>query len=1214
LKSSPSLIAEHSIGKLSAKTMKDQVVINLHNPVIRDHQVYGRHLFPGLAYVDLIHQLFRESDHGYADTILRNLAIHHPLLVEDGCEVLLNVDMTPDEASWHVVVEGELRRSGTLTGDKKCYATAEICRTTPSLFEDTLDLEVIKQSAGRVIDTDEIYESYRTRGLLHQGLMKVRGKVYVSGIALYADLCLSEEALGTAGSLMFHPALLDGSAVVAGGALIDENAEPLRVPLSFESFRASELLGKRCLTRVLLASLRKTKDLSFLTMEVFDESGRKMGEMKDLACQVIREKAMPGGRNGRPQPTNGPPAQAVQIVSDTIPGVLSEGGKSAVETEMFLRQVLAKKLGTSPQQIHPRRTFAAMGLTSADLLSLVREIEIWTATKLPPTLLFEYTTVAELSSYLAGPCRLEAEQQLADSDLSDLDGRTSRMAPPAIATAGSNSDLLPREGIAIIGMSGCFPQAETLDKLWENLKSGKDCITEIPPDRWDKDQYFDPEPGKAGKTRCKWGGFIEGVDEFDPLFYNISPRDAELMDPQVRRFLETVWTLLEGAGHTRDQLRARYKGKVGVYVGCMYQHYNAPDHDPVADSVRSLSSYGAIANRVSHFFGLQGPSIAVDTMCSSSATAIHLACSGLTQGDCELAIAGGVNLSIDPRKYVGLSLAQLIASSPNSRSFGQGDGYLPAEAVGAVLLKPVHRAIEDGDSILAVIKATAINHVGSSTAYSVPNPSAQVDVIEKTLADARVDARMLSYVEASATGSASADLIEVEALRKVFSKVTKNQQFCGIGSVKSNLGHAEAASGITQLAKVIVQLQHGLLPPSINPGPLNSGLCLEETPFYLPQQVQEWKRLRLTINSREQDVPRLALINSFGAGGAYASLLIEEYVPLEPQPAVRAMSVSQPQIVVFSARTRERLSAVLGQLLDYVEIHEDLSLLDFAYTLQTGREAMESRLAIVVSSREELIQAMRKYVPEKSEDSSNEMDNPAFAGEFDNGSQIGELSSGRVGEVITRALLEERNFPKIALLWTQGAEICWELLHSGFRPQKLSLPTYPFSRGRYWIKMVNPSFKHCDSPEVGNPSADVKEASDPLRYQIQNFITKFLAEALNIPEQQIHAKRSLQAYGFDSIVGMRLARALEQRFATPVTGRVLFEHRTVDSLSAYLESKATRSNAGAAAGVGEDSALAENGQPESTAADRAIDALEQFKSGRLSRNDLEAFIEQSVLV
>ncbi|XXT21474.1 SDR family NAD(P)-dependent oxidoreductase [Sorangium sp. So ce429] len=592
-------------------------------------------------------------------------------------------------------------------------------------------------------------------------------------------------------------------------------------------------------------------------------------------------------------------------------------------------------------------------------------------------------------------------------------------------------------GVAIIGVAGRYPHAQDIDRLWQNLESGRDCITEIPAARWDHRRYFDAEKGKPGKSYSKWGGFIEGVDEFDPLFFNISPRNAEAMDPQIRLFLETVWELIETAGYSRPALQARFDGNVGLYVGSMSQQYRGFGGDPSTQALAALASAGDIANRVSNFFDLKGPSIAVDTMCSSSAMAIHMACRDLLEGDCRMAIAGGVNLLIHPDRYVSLSQAQMIGSQPGSRSFAAGDGYLPAEAVGAVLLKPLHAAIRDRDTIWAVIRSTCTNHSGRSSGYAVPDPNMQAAVIERALQKAGVEPETVSWVEAAATGFVLADAVELTALNKAFAKRTAGPRACAVGSVKSHIGHAEGASGISQLTKVLLQMRHRTLIPPLAVEAPNPNLRFEKSPFYLLREVQEWKRPVVTRDGREREAPRRALIDSFGAGGSYVSLVIEEFTPpVEPAPS----APGEPQLVVLSAMDAEQLRLVARRLFEHTAAPDGGQLADIAYSLQR-RERLPVRLAFVARTMAEL----RARLSEIAE-SSGESAPPAPAGESPS---LGPAEQARI-----RKLIGDRELDELGRLWVLGVDVPLEELHDPSAVSVVRLPTYPFKRHRYWMGEV----------------------------------------------------------------------------------------------------------------------------------------------------------------
>ncbi|MCX8128558.1 MAG: SDR family NAD(P)-dependent oxidoreductase [Clostridia bacterium] len=759
-----------------------------------------------------------------------------------------------------------------------------------------------------------------------------------------------------------------------------------------------------------------------------------------------------------------------------------------------------------------------------------------------------------------------------------------------------------QEDIAIIAVSGRYPKANTLEEFWNNLKTGMDCITEVPEDRWDTSTYFDEDRNRSGRTYCKWGGFIDGVDEFDPLFFNMSPREAEVTDPQERLFLECVWNLLESAGYTREAIRSIYEGRVGVYAGAMYQQYQALDSDIDRESVVSLASYSSIANRVSYYFNLNGPSIAVDTACSSSATAIHMACESLHKGDCKLAIAGGVNLSIHPKKYLGLSRLQLIGSHDGSRSFGDGDGYIPAEGVGAVLLKPLSEALKDKDPILAVIKSTAVNHGGRSNGYSVPNLNAQAQLIEDNFKKSEIDPRTVSYVEAAAAGSALGDPIEVAALTKAFRKFTEETGFCAIGTVKSNIGHAEAASGISQLTKVILQMQHKKLVPAIKINSLNPNINFDRTPFYLTHSVQEWKRPRIKRGGEEQEYPRRAVISSFGAGGSNTHLIVEEFIPEHVEE--KTSPVTHTQIVVFSARNTDRLQAVVRQMLEYVEKRPELLLADLAYTLQTGREEMEFRLALVVNTQKELIDGMKTYLNQNGKDVETQSPVVCFTGDTEREYRIFENApDGGSDDNTVSKLLKETNLKELALYWVKGGKVPWQQLHEGNSVRKIPLPTYPFARERCWITGSTGEYGRNDTAPapVENKWEIQAEAAGDADSNVKDYITRFLALELKVDRSKIKVDRNIHDYGVNSITAMKLIRSIEETYHVQVTGREIIKHTTVKSLAGYITERlkgAENGNAPDRTGV--------TGKEYS---DKDImQILEEFKLGTLSLEEAKELV------
>ncbi|MGK8486677.1 SDR family NAD(P)-dependent oxidoreductase [Nocardia asiatica] len=528
-------------------------------------------------------------------------------------------------------------------------------------------------------------------------------------------------------------------------------------------------------------------------------------------------------------------------------------------------------------------------------------------------------------------------------------------APPLPRTAHGSDSAAPADAvgdIAIVGVSGRYPGADGLDEYWRVLVEGRDCVTEIPPDRWDHTRYFVPDRHNPFTAYTKWGGFLDGVDCFDPLFFAISPREAEILDPQERLFLQTAWAALEDAGHSRaDLARGGLRPEqAGVFVGVMwgtYQMFGA-EESRLGRGTLPGSTFWSIPNRVSHALDFQGPSMAVDTACSSSLTALHLACQSIRTGECRLAVVGGVNLSLHPYKFVALSQGQFASTDGRCRSFGAGgDGYVASEGVGAMVLRPLADAEADGDTIYGVVKGTAINHGGRVNGFTVPNPDVQARVIRSALRVGGVDPASVSYIEAHGTGTALGDPIEIAGLAKVFGRSGVSE--LPIGSVKSNLGHLEAAAGVAALTKVLLQLRHRTIVPSLHATPPNPNIDFAATPFRIPTRPLPWP-------GGDPARPRRATVSSFGAGGSNANVVIEEYVDRRPQTRF-----SGGQVVPVSARDRERLTEYVAALDSFLAAQQP-NLADLAYTMQVGRQAGSARAAFVARDIDQLRAAVRAWV------------------------------------------------------------------------------------------------------------------------------------------------------------------------------------------------------------------------------------------------------------
>ncbi|WP_217557308.1 beta-ketoacyl synthase N-terminal-like domain-containing protein, partial [Paenibacillus sp. GbtcB18] len=694
--------------------------------------------------------------------------------------------------------------------------------------------------------------------------------------------------------------------------------------------------------------------------------------------------------------------------------------------------------------------------------------------------------------------------------------------------------------VAIIGVSGRYPMAYDIEDFWLKLAAGENCISEIPKERWNWEGLYTSDLSEAGRIHSKWGGFIEDVDRFDSRFFNISQREAELMDPQERLYLEHCWMALEDAGYTKEMLGSDsgIRSQVGVYVGVMHHEYPLLAAESTMDGNR-IGMGGAassIATRVSYFFDFSGPSMAVDTMCSSSMSAIYLACQALKEKQIDAALTGGVNLSLHPSKYLMLSQRHFISPKGRCASFGDGgDGYIPGEGVGVLFLKRLEDAIRDRDHIYAVIKGAALNHGGRSGGYTVPNIRSQSDVISKAIIESQIDPKSITYIEAHGTGTKLGDPIEIQGLKNAFEKFTDQKQYCWIGSVKSNIGHCEAAAGIAGITKVLNQMRHGKIAPTLHSRVVNSEIDLADTPFMLNHELRNWERP--VIEGEEQ--PRRAGISSFGAGGTNAHLIIEEYmndVPEQPNSSVQI----QPVIIVLSAKSKWSLKKNAEKLVD--AIHRDkfsnLDMANIAYTLQTGRNAMKYRLAIIVESLEKMKEKLQSFINGHQEIEG------LFVGEFE-----------RMIDKETFNYLSD-SYDEICKYWVSGSNVKWENLYNGLTPNRISMSTYSFERVLCWI----PSERNISStiqPTTLHPVLH----SNNSNFMEQRFTSTFTGQEFFLLDHRINGRKVLPGAVYIEMVRAAIA------YSTCITGRqrielkkIIWKHPLVVndqpervSLSLYLE-------------------------------------------------------------
>ena len=532
--------------------------------------------------------------------------------------------------------------------------------------------------------------------------------------------------------------------------------------------------------------------------------------------------------------------------------------------------------------------------------------------------------------------------------------------PPVRGRAKPAADArtqLATESIAIIGMSGRYPNAPDLNRYWDNLAQAKNSIQEIPPSRWDVNRYYDPRPSQKGKVYCKWIGLLEDIEYFDPLFFMISPAEAELMDPQHRVFLQEGYRAFEDAGYNPQSLSNR---KCGVYLGIMGSEYVTALRKNTAGAMNITGNNLAIAAaRISYFLNLKGPAIAIDTACSSSLVATHLACQALLNREIDMALAGGVSLYLTEDTYLGMCAAGMLSPDGQCKTFdNSADGFVPGEGVGALVLKRLSDAEADHDTIYGVIIGSGINQDGKTNGITAPSVNSQIELVRDIYQRYHIHPDSISYVEMHGTGTKLGDPIELEALSTVFQAKTERKNYCAIGSVKSNIGHTLVAAGMASLHKTLLCLKNNQIVPSLNFHAPNEHFDFARSPFYVNTQLKPWLG--------DTGAPRRAAVSSFGYSGTNAHLVIEEYrAPADRATTPVIVDATHPIVFVLSAKSAAQLRAVAAAMKDWLDAHPSSNLADLAYTLQVGRDAMEYRLAFLADSKDALQKRLQGFLDEQ---------------------------------------------------------------------------------------------------------------------------------------------------------------------------------------------------------------------------------------------------------
>ena len=818
------------------------------------------------------------------------------------------------------------------------------------------------------------------------------------------------------------------------------------------------------------------------------------------------------------------------------------------QTETYLIELLAKNLNLNSSRIRATSPLDEYGIDSVVALTLTAELEK-SFGSLSKTLLFEHTTIKSLAQHFLAKHRPKMLSIIAESQVTPpktIEQSVFSSVEEAHLSAEDfkkdiekNIETVPKErqsiasvdGFAIVGMAARFACANDIDEFEQCLAENRDCITRIDRQQWQEYLAQGDQLSPVNRPTVRWGAFIENSDAFDASFFTILPQEAAIMDPQARLFLECTWHLLEDACYTRERIHQQLHNQVAVYVGAMYQHHQLQSSSLAEDSIRSVVSLSSIANRVSHYFDFNGPSMTIDSTCSSSLVALHLACTELAHGQSRMAIVGGVNLSLHPKKFVGLSLINLAGSHEQSRSFGRSDGFLPADGIGAICIKPMGAAQEDGDRIHAVIKSSYVNHKGRTNGSMSPSLNQCVDVVNSGLERAGIEPMSISFVEAAASGAALMDAIEFTALSKIFGDQTDEKHFCALGSMKLNFGHAESASGIGQLCKLVLQLKNRCIYATRPVGELNESIDLKHSPFYFPETNVSWSVSTSQVTG--EALPRRGLVNSFGAGGTNASVVLEE----PPEWANQATNTEQGKrhLVGLSAKSSNQLRQSAERLLEYVQQHAEISLADVSYTSLCGREAHAHRLVLMVDCLAELSTLLDGFAT-----NPGIVDRRIFSGQEQNSNALHDLLNRQWAQKIFDEMLKSKDLDALGQYWVRGGEVPWSRIFEVGAGHFCAMPLYPFTRQKFIVNDTS-----LISPQIGVDlvtNSEAMQLSDAV--DSSHLFSEQVGQILSVDNAAIRLDCSLSTMGVNSVSLQVVLAEFRQR-----TGIDLFRQRVTSSMT-----------------------------------------------------------------
>ncbi|MET7771700.1 SDR family NAD(P)-dependent oxidoreductase [Nocardia sp. NPDC005366] len=652
------------------------------------------------------------------------------------------------------------------------------------------------------------------------------------------------------------------------------------------------------------------------------------GKLQRTECRKQYLDGQYGGRAAATPTESAAPPPASSVTA---------GPRGRREIEDLIVDLICRHSGLEPADIDRHEQFASYGLNSIQAVRIAADLSEALGVELPPTMAWEYPSIDAAAAALAASVAGE---------------RGTAAAPSAIVAPSAALS----EPIAVVGIGCRLPGGVTgPDDFWDLLVGGRSGIDLVPEDRWDLAEFFDSDPDAPGRTYSRHGGFLTDVRGFDADLFGISAREAITMDPQHRLVLEVAWEALENAGIAPDSLRG---SATGVFVGMTGGDYeriaSAAHGTAMIDAYVATGNAGNFgANRLSYALGLQGPSMVVDTACSSSLVAVHLAVQSLRTGESDVALAGGVNLLLAPEVTVALSKGRMLSPSGQCRTFdAEADGYVRGEGCGFVVLRRLSDAVAAGDHILSIVRGSAVNQDGRSSGLTAPSMTAQQAVVQRALAVAGVAPEQVGYLEAHGTGTPLGDPIEVRALADVLGTRRSARHPVRLGSVKTNIGHLEAAAGIAGFIKAALVVSRGVIPPHLNLREPSPHIAWDRMPFEIPRTVTSW-----------EDGPRIAGVSSFGFGGTNAHVVLE--APRQSAAPAPLDSGDAPVVVKVAGADATGVAMGAARLAEFVAADPRWSPDEIAWAADVGRADLPTRATVVAQSRDELLTGLREVASGK---------------------------------------------------------------------------------------------------------------------------------------------------------------------------------------------------------------------------------------------------------